>query len=194
MTKFNIPIMVYHTILYGIFTVLLILSRTHLPGDYRMGENTISTLGDKITNPYGWWYFSIALIVMGIGMSLSVTHMYQYFEVSAGMYISFILETLGCIGLILIAIFDQNKKIHVIVAYLTFIFFVIGIILMGIIYFLNGKIHIETIISISLVTIIFFIGGIFMLLHKLSVEHFEWILVITLLLFVIFISGIICNQ
>lgn len=192
MIEINIYIMIYHTILFSIFGTFLIGSRTKLSENYKSGENTISKLGNKNYNPNGWKYFSIATIILSIGLMPSITYMYSFFDFGVGMIISYTVELIGCIGVIIIALYDENTKIHLATAYITFISFVTGIMLISVIYLIKGEIHIETIIAILALLTIFFMGGILMVTKKIPVELYEWSLTISLLSFVVFISGIIC--
>jgi len=162
--------------------------------DYNLLGNTISTLGDRITNPKGWYYFSAALIVLGLGLMPSLAYLYSHFEMSNWVIMSFVIEIIACIGLIIIAIYDQHTRVHVITAFVMFILFIIGIIIIVIIFTINGEIHNESIVAVILLLILYFGGSLLVKYGIIPIEVHEWAVTIGLMAFYIFICKVITTN
>ncbi|MBD3354238.1 MAG: hypothetical protein GF364_22340 [Candidatus Lokiarchaeota archaeon] len=133
-----VPVMTIFVFTFIFLAYLLI--PPYEDGKYNWWIDTISGLGDYIENPYGWWGFTIAILLSGILFLTVIQYMYRRLSKIApwvSRFSTFFL-LIGAIGMFIIAFLtDTNNgdwigdlsmsKIHTNLATVTFGAFGVGI-------------------------------------------------------------------
>ncbi|MEX2682690.1 MAG: hypothetical protein Q6373_013900 [Candidatus Sigynarchaeota archaeon] len=115
------------------FFVFLIVARALYPDEFTMLDKTVSTLGVYAENPNGWYFFTAALWVAGIGLVPYYIVLLKLLRPTNKVLavIMFILYLLTSIGLVMAGLFQEDsayRNLHLISAYIGFGgFFLAGI-------------------------------------------------------------------
>ncbi|WP_457917366.1 hypothetical protein [Candidatus Lokiarchaeum ossiferum] len=143
---------IYLVVTFCISTLCMVIAYILYPkeSNYTIFTHTLSYLGDYIRNPRGWYYFSIAMIIMGFSFSNFLMYIYNR-EVLILPWLAksgIIFAQIGCLGTILVGFFPDvygdnfledvsMGKAHNIVALFAMFGLIIGLTHFGVLFIID---------------------------------------------------------